>query len=477
MVDILATIKDILFGLLGFGILVLIHEFGHFIVAKALGIEVEVFSIGWGKRIWGFEKNGTDYRLSIFPIGGFVRMKGETQYREAIQRGDKTIEGEPGSFFYAAPWKRILVALAGPAINLFFAFLVFGIIAMGPSEFEAFSTKVRIINESDLAAIDTSDEEGVRVQSLLREASDSAFEAGLRDGDRITKVNGSPVLNSRDLRMALILPNTDTVVLEVQRNNQLLELEVPIYLDSEYGDGILGTQPYIESVVSRVISGSAAEQAGLQVGDRITAVNGNPVDNRNDFVALLQNSDDEITMSITRNSQSIEILVTPEVQEGTKIVGVYFDFFSYTQEGLPFFPALARGVTRSFETLDLTIKGLGALFRGLNPMNAVSGPIRIIAIGGQLASTGFDAGFILGLRQFFEFLALLSIALFFGNLLPIPVLDGGQILVYSAEALRRKAFTPKALYRYQSFGAVIVLALFLFAFFGDIMFLIQGGAN
>ena len=449
----------IVYGLLGLGLVILVHEAGHFLAARAVGIEVEVFSIGWGKKLIGFRRGATEYRISMVPLGGFAKMKGDTAYRRALEEGHSEIQLEEHSFFSATPWQRIIVAAAGPVMNLLFAVLVLFLINLIGFDYSSFSNRVILVDDFPT------------YHSLPTDNS-PANRAGVRTGDRITAVNGNRTDNFTMLQQEIASRALETVSLSIERDGEEIVLEPNLMLDETSGAGILGIFPYVEPVIA-----DAGTSAGLEPEDRIVMVNGQEVKHSYDVQTILDNvaaSEKQVSLTIQRGNRTLvleeDLMYNEETQSFS--LGYRYATGTYRKASGGFFQAIADGWKESFETLAVTFKGLSLLFRGLKPGVALSGPVRITVLVGEVTAQGLSRGIGEGLRSFFHLLSLLSVALCFGNLLPIPVLDGGQILIFLAEAIKRSPISPKTFFRYQTFGAIIVIGLIAFVLVNDLLFVL-----
>ncbi|MFW6312730.1 MAG: RIP metalloprotease RseP [Spirochaetota bacterium] len=446
---------NVLIGLVGLGFVVFIHELGHMLAAKAVGIEVEAFSIGWGRKLIGYTWRGTEYRLSIFPVGGYCKMKGEHSYASALENDEDSIPHEEGGFYAASPWRRIITLLAGPIANVLLAILILSIVWWIGFSVESYEN--RIVLASDYGA----------------SAESPADEAGLQTGDIVTAIDGQPVESYTDIQQIVAQNALTELTFEIIRDGRPLEVPVSPELVSETGSGFIGVYPWVEPVVATVVDGSAADRAGFQPGDRVVAVDGNPVPHVWEFRAQidrqLAGSDGPTTVLVARDGSRVRLEVDTTLEALDE--GMNFETLTLPTPDYNVFQAIGLGATESFRILSVSVRSLRLLFQGVELRSAVAGPVRISYFIGDVATSGFQIGFGTGLRSLFNFLALLSVVLFFMNLLPIPVLDGGQILLAVVEWIRGKAPHPRTIYRYQLAGSVVVFALLFFALFGDILFL------
>ncbi len=448
----------ILLGLLGLGLVVFVHEAGHLLAAKAVGVEVEAFSIGWGRTLISRKWGETDYRLSLFPLGGYCKMKGEASFQKAVEENAEELPREEGSFYGASVWRRVVILIAGPAANLLFAILVLSLIWFFGFSFETFENRIVIAAE-------------YQEQTVAGEQS-PALEADLETGDRIVSINGEETPYFRNIQREVSGSADRRITLTVERNSERLTVETTPRLDPATGAGFIGIAPWIEPVVGEV-SGSA-RVAGLRPGDRILRVDGQDVPHSLAFSAALQDGGASVEIDYERNGEEQRTRLAPDSEDGRRIAGVSFETVTGESQEYGFAGAFARGTSETFETMALTVRGIATLFRGVDVTQAVAGPARIVYLTGEVASQGFNVGVGAGLSSLFNFLGLLSVILCFMNLLPIPVFDGGQIVISLAEGIRRKPFTPRTMQRYQMVGALMVFALLIFAITADFLFFTGG---
>jgi regulator of sigma E protease len=443
------VILTIVFGIIGFGIMVFVHELGHFAAAKRVGIGVETFSLGWGKKLVGFDYRGTNYRISMLPFGGYCKLKGEDPYSLQEQRED-------GSFFAARPWKRIVTSAAGPVANVLFAILVLSLIWW--IGFDVHTDGNKIILASDYSFEGFSN-------------PPPATKAGLETGDRIVAIDGRPVSNFQDLlEMVATAPNQE-ITLTLERDGRLLQTSLTPELDLETGAGRIGVYAWRDPIVDTVAPGGPASLAGLQPGDRIVAAGGDPVRHTLDLYRQLDDRPQTLAIRYQRGGSERQATLVPSYDEsGRADLGCTFAVGVYPSQRVGPLGALRKGVEESWQTFIVTVKGIGLLFQGVNLRNAVAGPLRITYYVGSVATSGFSFGFAEGLISYFRFLCLLSIVLFLINLLPIPGLDGGQILVFALEALRGKPLEPKVIARIQMISFSFIILIAVVVTFSDILF-------
>jgi len=416
------------------GILVFVHEFGHYAVAKLFKVRVEVFSLGFGKRLAGFRRGDTDYRISLLPLGGYVKMAGENPMEART--------GDPGEFMSHPRWQRFLVAIAGPAMNVILAVAVLTGVFMFRHEYPAYLDQPAVLGW----VMDDS----------------PAHKAGFQPGDKIVAVQDKQNPTWDDVRYKIFGNINQNMQMEVQRGTQILPLSItpriPEKDDSQDILAELGLIPGGPSLVSKVEPGLPAEKAGIRVGDEITAVNGIKVQNSRAFglYGVLQKSKDAaVPITVLRNGQPLEFKLAPQLlpggpdKEGYRIgVEIPTDFRT---EKLPFGGALNAAMVDCKKNSSLIFKLLGQLFTVKGTLKQFSGPVGIMQESGRAA----EAGFIVLL----QFMALISLNLAIFNMLPIPILDGGLVLMLLVESVMRRDIKQEVKERvYQA--AFVFLVLF-----------------
>ncbi len=430
------------------GLVVFIHELGHFIAARLCGVKVESFSLGWGpvllKKKWGY----TEYRISALPLGGYCGMKGENAFREALDKNLDAIPAESDSFYGVHPFKRILISFAGPVSNLLFAVLALTLVSALGTTYSTYDSRI--------------------VPASLYEGNAEApiDIAGLVEGDRILSLNGKKVATYTDIQQLIGMHPQEALTLTYEHNGQNYSTTLTPLLDKKTGAGKIGVYPYIPLLVEKVKAGSAADTTGIKKGDIITAVNGIPVTHYLQFSKLLDKKPEQITVTVLRNAlEKTYPLVLIYSKDGIVSTGIDWQTITVQIPGTGFFSSIGSGIKETGNIIFLTVKSIGLLFKGVNLSEAVSGPVRITMMIGDVAQTGFSA--------LAEFMSIICVSLFIMNLLPIPVLDGGLILFSLIEWIARKPVKPRTLYYVQFIGIIFIAAIFLLSLFGDIRFLMK----
>ena len=447
----MTIVINIILGLIGLGIVVFFHELGHFLAARLVKIHVEAFSIGWGNPILKKKIGSVEYRLGMFPVGGYCKMQGESN---AWENPDNARNADEGSYLAASPWRRIVVSFGGPFFNLVLAVILLSFIwGIG---FEINTVGNKIILASDIVKGETF----------------PADTAGMRTGDSVIKINSVNITYYHELQEMIALNAEKPLMITVERDGRELLLNATPSLDKSTGAGRIGIYSWIDPVIDSVADGSPAQRAGLRQGDRIISANGMPVRHSEDFRAIRVQNPDSLTVGYERYGQISEAVFSHFDTEGE--LGFNWEIIHYLTPNLSFPAAIAKGIKESYKTLVVSITSLRLLFMGIDLTQAVSGPVRITYMIGDIATQGFGQGAGTGFRSIANFIALISVALCVMNMLPLPILDGGMIILFLVEMIRRKPIPPKAVSIFNACGMVMILGLMALALFGDIMFFVRG---
>jgi regulator of sigma E protease len=446
------TALKIALGLIGLGVVVFVHELGHFLAARISGIEVEAFSIGWGNPVLKKKIRGVEYRLGLFPIGGYCKMKGEGDFSKAWENYRSKKAGDSASFYGVHPVKRILTAFMGPFFNFLFAVLVLSLVWGAGFDVETLENRIVLLSDIDGGTYPSD-------------------QSGLKSGDRIIEINGKKIENYHDIQENIALNPGKNLAIKAERNGRTVDLTVTPGLDKS-GAGKIGVYYWTEPIVASLVPGSPAEQAGLRPGDRLISVNGSALPYT---VALFRIFKDSAPADFSVEYKRDGEIKTAELRgvsyrEGGPETGVIYPSIKYRTPALSPPLALATGAREAVKTLVVSAKSLALLFKGIDLTQALSGPARITYMVGDIAAQGFGRSVETGFSSAGGFLALISIALCFMNLLPLPVLDGGLILLALVEWIIRRPLNPKFVSGFQAAGWVIILGLMVFSVFNDILF-------
>lgn len=447
-------ITSILIGLLGLGFVVTIHEYGHLLAAKIVGVGVKVFSIGWGKKLYSLMIRNTEYRISMLPIGGYVKLTGDEAIADAHARNEHTVAHVPNGFFSVAPWRRIVIASGGPIFNIIAAAIIFIVIfSIG---YNVSTHENRIVLVSD-----------------FEQAQYPADEAGLMSGDRIVSVNGVDTDYFFQIRNLIVGVGDKPIEITAERNGMRLALKTQGQIDTRSGATVLGVYPWIAPVIDSVAAGEAADIVGLMAGDEVIAVNGQPVEHAFQVSQFIRDAS-TATVTVMRNQTEKEFRIpVGENEDGSPGIGIRFTGVIARVPALSIGHAATQATQEIGRVFRLTTRGIISMFSGTQLNNIIAGPIQLTSIIGDVAKSGGEQGVWAAMRLLFNFLAIINVALCFMNILPIPILDGGQMLLYAVETIRRKALRPRTIIRYQQIGGICVLLLLVLALTSDFFFLVN----
>lgn len=430
------------------GVLVTVHEYGHYRVAKSFGINILTFSIGFGHPLFTWKRGETDWQLAVIPLGGYVKMLDEREAPVSAAELDR-------AFNRQSVGRRMAVVVAGPLANLLLAVLVYWFIFMTGVD----------ITLPRLGAV---------------APGSPAAMAGFVSGDTFLTLDGNKVDNWADVRLAVVEgaaagAKIDVLVqsLDGAKHHRLLDLSA---IDKSLVDGDVTERQGLSLVIYKpqigsLLPGGAAEAAGLRKGDRPVSVDGQPISGWPAFVAQIKSHPGvTLTVGIVREGQTLYLRLTPKAEkEGARVIGrigATGDIDEAAMQRLvstrAYGPvdALRMGARQTWDTISLSLRMMWHMLSGHVSVKQLSGPVAIASYAGQTAK--------LGLRPYLEFLCLISISLGVLNLLPIPVLDGGHLLYYSAELLRGRPLSERAMELGQRVGVGILAVMMAVAMFNDI---------
>jgi regulator of sigma E protease len=435
MTDLLTNTLAFVFAL---GVIIFVHEAGHLAVAKSFGMRVLTFSLGFGKRLWGFQRGGTDYRVSLVPLGGYVQLSGE----------DPTEVGnDPAEFLNRPRWQRVLVYLAGPAMNVLLAIVLVAFV---------FMLGIEVAAPADVPAVVGS----VRPNS-------PATAAGLQTDDLIVAIDGAEISLWEDARFVFLTSPERPLRIEferegVRRETILTPEKVPTY---EFGDA--GVFPKLLPRIAGLFPGDPAEAAGLRIGDEVRAVDGQPIASQGQFIDYIAaRPGQSILVEVVREGETVDLEVVPRAQEERGWIGVSLTVTAFQRFGPG--QALIESLRFNWNVTRQTFAVLGKIFSGrLAAKSALSGPIQIAALSGAAARSGFP--------DLLHLMGLISISIAILNLLPIPVLDGGQITILAFESLFRRDLSLRWKERINQVGFLLIVALMVMVLYFDLVKVIPDG--
>ena len=438
MTEILSKLQTPAAFLFVLGVLIFIHELGHFLVARWYGVRVITFSLGFGPKIVRVRRGGTEYCISAIPLGGYVKLAGETV------QDDRT--GEPDEFLSKSRWIRFQVYLAGPIMNLLLAWIVLAGVLTRAADLPAFQTQAATIGTV---------------------APDSpAARAGFQPGDRIVSVNGRETATWEAVDIAVLPRANRELTMQVVRNGQPLTLTVVPQATGKFEIGTLGEKVAWRPQIIEVQPGTPAARAGFQRGDVVIAVGGERGLVQPDIVKKIRESAGRpLTFHVERNGQTLDVPVTPEGPEGSGLVGMRIFHYEVRRVDLGFIEALKLSAVRNWESTKLIAETVRDLITREQPVDRLMGPVAI----GQLAGGAAEIGWI----AIFELMAMLSLNLGLLNLLPVPVLDGGQIVILGIEGLFRRDLSIRVKERILLAGAALIVLLMVTVIYNDVARLLR----
>ena len=433
--------------LIVFGVLVFVHEFGHFFMAKLVGIRVEVFSFGYGKRLFGFKRGDTDYRISLVPMGGFVKFAGEEGAMEGL---NSTSEPKPGDYLAAKRWQRFLVILMGPVMNIVLALFLVAFINMTGVTVPAYQEQTPVIG--------------------WIEPGSPAETADLMVDDVILAVNEQTTPTWNDVIMAVGSRPDRAIRIRIRRAGREFDVELKTELQgsSQLEYGYAGFFGKILTQVRAVNPNSPAEEAGVQTGDVLLTVDDRPAFYFQ-FVELIEkNPGVPLNFRVERDGEPVDLVVTPRREGDIGKIGVLHGPRSIIKK-FGFFAAFAQSGRENIRLLGAVVTFLKELFAGEASTRQLGGPIEIA----NLSYTFFRMGFM----AMISWIAFISLQLGVVNLVPVPVFDGGQILVLTLEGLFRRDFSMKVKQVIMQIGFVIFIALLVFIILNDVVKRLPNGWN
>ena len=432
------------------GVLISVHEFGHFIVAKAVGIQVLRFSLGFGQPLISWKKGETEYWISWIPLGGYVKMAGLEEEGVAgdLEGGKANVPIDPARAFDKKPlWARMAVILAGVTMNVILAFVIYTGIGIAVGNPSRPTTQVDTVLAHRLPP---------GAQALT----------SLQHGDRILTINADTVRTWEDVQGHLIV-DTGAVAVEVAGRSPI-RITLPSDDNARVALALWGIEPLLPARIGKVMDGEPASAAGLRRGDLVIGADGDSVRSWSDLIHRLWLSPGHpIALRVQRGDSVVPITVTPRAETEPDSLSARPKTFGYigaegdfiVKQRMPVGAAIVTGAKQTARTVGVVVESVKRLVMGRASVKEVGGPITIAKVSGQAAR--------LGLPTFLRFLAFFSISLAVLNLLPIPVLDGGHAMLLIAEGVRRRPLSPQLRMRLTQVGMLVVLAIMILALTND----------
>jgi regulator of sigma E protease len=440
------VVQNVLWLLVLIGVMIIIHEAGHFWAARWFDVRVEVFSFGFGPRLFGFRKGDTDYRFSAILFGGYVKMTGE-------QPGDEDAD-DPRSFLAKPRWQRLIIGFAGPFMNVVLAVgLLTGL----------FMVKYEKVADADQRAI---------IGHVVKDSA--AAKAGIQESDLIVRFDGKSSPTWEDISLKEVAAAGRSLDVTLERNGKTIQTTVTPVLDDRSGLGMVGWAPRAEVQVGELTPGMPAEKAGMQRGDLLLSANGLPIQSMFTFQEIIQAGQGKtVDLVIDRNGKHQNLTLTPvykKIDSGPIrwVVGFMPERrlnLVTTRLSLP--AALSEAIDQNVKGGTLIFKFLrGIVERRLSP-KSLEGPIRIAQLSGEAAREGPSA--------FIMLMSMVSLNLAIFNLLPIPILDGGVILLLLVEMLMRRDLSLQVKETVFKVGFVFLMVVVAFVIYNDISKILPAG--
>ena len=416
------------------GVLIFVHELGHFMMARRIGVRVLTFSLGFGPKILNVHRGGTDYCISIIPLGGYVKMAGENPEDQRT--------GAPDEFLSKTKWQRFQVLVMGPVMNVVMALVVMTVVLYQRAEVPLFDQQPVVIGTfSD---------------------NSPAKAAGLQPGDRVVAVDGEPVDTWDQFWMAIVPKAKKAVAIGYVRNGTAATATLVPSAQGKFDMGDIGIQPTVHPQIGELTPGMPAAQSGLRRGDVILAAGDEKDVSYEHLLAAIKAHDGQpLTLTIRRDGQVQQIAVTPRMSGDKPMIGAQISAFETRSIKPGPLEAVKLSIQKNWEWARLIVQTLVGLFTRETSVKQLMGPVAIADLSGSAA----EAGWI----PLFTLMAMISLNLGLLNLMPIPVLDGGHIFILALEGLARRDFSMRVKEKMLLAGFVVLLMLMVTVIYNDLM--------
>ena len=425
---------NILAFLFVLGVLIFVHELGHFLMARRIGVRVLTFSLGFGPKLLAFRRGDTEYCVSAIPLGGYVKMAGENP--------EDARTGASDEFLSKSKWQRFQVLVMGPIMNLALAVIVMALVLYQGAPVEAAMEQPPIVG-------------GFLTENAV------ARIAGVLPGDRIVAVNGTRVATWEEFQMEIVGKANRQVTLMIERAGRLMELQMVPAAQGKYEMGTVGVRPVWRPQILAISPNSPAMEAGLKEGDVILAINGERGILYARVLELIRSNENQpLTMEIERGGEELTVAVTPRMMDGVPRIGAGINDYEVRIIRPGPVEALRLSAVQNWNWSKLIVKTLAGLFTRDTSVKQLMGPVAIA----DLSGTAAEAGWI----PLFSLMAMISLNLGLLNLMPIPVLDGGHIAILALEGLSRRDFSMKVKEKMLLAGFVLLLMLMVTVIYNDL---------
>jgi len=415
------------------GVLIFVHELGHYLMARRIGVRVLTFSLGFGPKLVNVRRGDTDYCISAIPLGGYVKMAGETVEDERTGANDE--------FLSKSKWQRFQVLVAGPVMNILLAIVVLAFVLYQGADVPAYEQQAPVVGKVT--------------------AGSPAEQGGMRKGDRILSVAGHDVATWEQAYMAIVPKANRTISIVVRRADGLHTLDVTPKAQTKFEVGDIGVLPELHPQVRAVSPGEPAAKAGLQKGDVILGANGvEDVTHEQLLNAIKSHGGKPLALEVRRGQNVLHLTVTPKASGDSAVIGVELSALELVSIEPGPIQAVELSLAKNWEWTKLIVQTLVGLFTRETSVKQLMGPVAIAELSGESAQ--------MGLLSLFSLMAMISLNLGLLNLMPIPVLDGGHIAIMALEGLARRDFSVRVKERLLLAGFVLLLTLMVTVIYNDL---------
>ncbi len=415
------------------GVLIFVHELGHFLKARRIGVRVLTFSLGFGPKLLKFRRGDTEYCLSAIPLGGYVKMAGENP--------EETRTGAPDEFLSKTKWQRFQVLVMGPVMNLALAFIVMAVVLYQGAKIPAFDQLPVVVGSARPSSV--------------------AEAAGVKPGDRIISVDGEPVPTWELYQLAVLPKANRQVRLVVEREGKPLEITVVPTAIGKYEMGDIGVLPVMHPEIIALEAGEPAEQSGLKPGDVVMAAGGERGVSYERLVELIRSHEGKpLPIEVKRHDQVVQLTATPRKTRDLVWIGAQMSAYEQRTVTPGPFEALKMSAAQNWQWSVMILKTLRGLVTRDTSVKQLMGPVAIADLSGSAAQQGWIS--------LFSLMAMISLNLGLLNLMPIPVLDGGHIAILAMEGLSRRDFSMKVKEKMLMVGFVLLLMLMVTVIYNDL---------